>query len=214
MTKSGGRLPAARRFHEGLEKSSAPVDEDGRRLRIWRMKSPPARFDVPGQLASLRRYARSLTRRGGDAEDLVQEALLRAYERRASFRPDGNLRAWLLSILHNAFVDGLRGRRAETARLDRAAVLAETATEAPQDHAVRLSQIRDAFLDLPEEQRAALHLVAIEGLSYREASEALAIPLGTLMSRIGRARAALRALEEGDARPQLRIVGGRDDRIA
>ena len=62
---------------------------------------------------------------------------------------------------------------------------------------MRLSQVRDAFLGLREEQRAALHLVAIEGLSYQEAAHALGVPLGTLMSRIGRARAALRDMEDG-----------------
>lgn len=168
-------------------------------------------FDVLGQLGALRRYARSLTRDGSDAEDLVQDALLRAYEKRSSFSADGNMRAWLLSILHNAFIDRVRSRRSEAARLDRTVELAPQAMEPPQDHAVRLVQVREAFMGLPEEQRAALHLVAIEGLSYQEAADALAIPPGTLMSRIARARAALRALEDGEGQsPHLRIVGGRD----
>ena len=179
------------------------------------MVSLKSRFDVIGQLGSLRRYARSLTRDANEAEDLVHDALVRAYERRGSFRRGGNLRAWLLSILHNAFIDTLRSRRAEAVREDAAGQLAGTSVEPAQDHAVRLSQVRDAFYQLPPEQRAALHLVAIEGLSYQEAAEALAIPLGTLMSRIGRARAALRAMEAAPgagSNPHLRIVGGRDDR--
>jgi len=76
---------------------------------------------------------------------------------------------------------------------------------------VRLAEVRRAFFGLPDEQRAALHLVAIEGLSYQAAADALAIPLGTLMSRIGRARAALRESEtEGTAarRARLRLIGG------
>ena len=168
------------------------------------------RFDVLGQIGALRRYARSLTRDANDAEDLVHDALVRAYERRASFKAGGNMRAWLLSILHNAFVDGLRSRKSEAARSVESARMMERALAAPQEHSVRLSQVRDAFMDLPEEQRAALHLVAIEGLSYQEAADALDIPLGTLMSRIGRARAALRAMEEGTpARGNhLKIVGG------
>lgn len=168
------------------------------------------RFDVLGQLGALRRYARSLTRDASDAEDLVHDALVRAYERRSSFRSGGNMRAWLLSILHNTFIDGVRSRRAESVRAGDGARLAETALAAPQEHSVRLAQVRDAFMALPEEQRAALHLVAIEGLSYQEAADALAIPLGTLMSRIGRARSALRAMEEGGpARgSHLKIVGG------
>lgn len=178
------------------------------------MKATRFEFDVRDQLGALRRYARSLTRDGADAEDLVHDALVRAYERRSTFRRDGNLRAWLLSILHNVFVDQRRARVAEDARIEKVAQAADAAFPAPQDHAVRLSQLREAFLTLPEEQRAALHLVAIEGLSYQEAADALAIPLGTLMSRIGRARAALREIE--DAAPErpkrLRLVGGRDDR--
>ncbi|BCH25813.1 sigma-70 family RNA polymerase sigma factor [Mesorhizobium sp. L-8-3] len=177
------------------------------------MKLGKSAFDVLGQLGALRRYARSLTRDSADAEDLVQDALVRAYERRASFRHGGNLRAWLLSILHNTFVDGKRSRRAEAIRIERAGELADAFLDAPQEHSLRLTQLREAFLGLSEEQRAALHLVAIEGLSYQEAAEALAIPLGTLMSRIGRARAALRELEEtSPARVRhLRVVRGSDE---
>jgi len=172
-----------------------------------------SRFDVVGQLGSLRRYARSLTRDSSEAEDLVHDALVKAYERRNSFRRGGNLRAWLLSIVHNTFIDAARSRRSDALRTQEAAHLADQAAPPPQDHSVRLAQVRESFLGLPDEQRAALHLVAIEGLSYQEAADALGIPLGTLMSRIGRARATLRAMEEGSAaRPNhLRIVGGRDD---
>lgn len=168
------------------------------------------RFDVLGQIGALRRYARSLTRDANDAEDLVHDALVRAYERRAGFRVGGNMRAWLLSIVHNTFVDSLRGRRSEAARIVESGRLAETNLAPPQEHSVRLAQVREAFLALPEEQRAALHLVAIEGLSYQEAADALAVPLGTLMSRVGRARAALREIEDGEPRrcSHLRIVGG------
>ncbi|MBK1865147.1 sigma-70 family RNA polymerase sigma factor [Aestuariivirga sp. YIM B02566] len=172
------------------------------------------RFDVIGQLTSLRRYARSLTRDPADVEDLVHDALLRAFERKHTFRHDGNLRSWLLSILHNVFVDGRRSRRSEQARIDAAGQVAATFSEPPQEHVVRLSQIREAFLDLPEEQRAALHLVAIEGLSYQDAADALRIPIGTLMSRIGRARASLRQLEAATppgSRSYLKLVGGRDE---
>ncbi|TKT69925.1 sigma-70 family RNA polymerase sigma factor [Aquamicrobium sp. LC103] len=177
------------------------------------MNTSRSRFDVIGQLGALRRYARSLTRDGADAEDLVQDALVRAYERRSSFRAGGNMRAWLLSILHNAFIDRARSRRSEAARLERVAEVTPQSLDAPQDHAVRLAQVRAAFMCLPEEQRAALHLVAIEGLSYQQAADMQAVPVGTLMSRIGRARAALRALEdEPDEAPSLRIVGGHDVR--
>jgi len=182
--------------------------------------------DVIAQLPSLRRYARMLTRNAAHAEDLVHDALVRACERRGTFRVGANLRAWLLSILHNTFVDGTRRRKAELRREAEASQLVATTVPAGQESTVRLQQISRAFLTLPDEQRAVLHLVAIEGLPYCEAANALGIPVGTLMSRLGRARAALRAFEEHGARsavpslppsperparPNLRVVGGCDD---
>jgi RNA polymerase sigma-70 factor (ECF subfamily) len=180
------------------------------------MTSWEPRFDVIGQLAALRRYAHSLARNEADAEDLVHDALVRAYERRQTFKPGRDLRAWLLSVLHNVFVDSRRSHQAEIRRIERAADLAEPHHAPVQGLHVRLAQIRRAFMDLPEDQRAALHLVAIEGLAFAEAAKALGIPLGTLMSRLARARAALRALEddrgEGGGKRPLRIVGGSDGR--
>lgn len=175
------------------------------------MKPSRSRFDVIGQLGALRRYARSLTRNDTDAEDLVHDALVRAYEARAGFRKGGNLRAWLMSILHNAFIDGRRSSRSQQGRAEQIALLADDAMPPPQEHAARLAQVREHFFSLPEEQRAALHLVAIEGLSYQEAADTLGIPVGTLMSRIGRGRAALRAMEDtpGSKPSHLRIVGGK-----
>jgi RNA polymerase sigma-70 factor, ECF subfamily len=180
--------------------------------------SETQRMDVIGLLGPLRRYARSLTRDEARAEDLVQDALVRAYEGSGSFRTGGNLRGWLLSILHNTFIDGRRRDAAEARRSQAAADLAETITPAEQEGRVRLRQIQKAFMNLPEDQRAVLHLVAIEGLSYQEAADSLGIPVGTLMSRLGRGRAALRAFEAGAAqplagkpRPNLRIVGGSHD---
>ena len=154
------------------------------------MKRSVPRFDIIGQLGSLRRYARSRTRDSVDAEDLVHDALVRAYERRGTFRSGGNRRAWLLSIVPNTVIDRTRSKRSEAKRDEQAGYLADTSSPAPQEHAVRLAQVRDAFLNLPEEQRSALHLVAIDGLSYQQAADATGVPLGTLMSRIGRARAA------------------------
>ena len=177
------------------------------------------RMDIISLLGPLRRYARALTRDETQADDLVQDALVRAYERRASFRTGGSLRGWLLSILHNTFVDGRRRHAAEARRAEHIGAIIETATPAEQESRVRLQQVQAAFMSLPDEQRAALHLVAIESLSYQEAAAASGIPVGTLMSRLGRARAALRAFENGSsrtqpspnqARPTLRIIGGSD----
>ena len=176
------------------------------------MSNQKSRFDVIGQLGSLRRYARSLTRDEHDAEDLVHDALVRAYERRATFRSGGNLRAWLLSIVHNAFIDKMRSRRSEAARVEQAGLSRLTPARRPRRNIpCAWRRCAKPFSDLPEEQRSALHLVAIEGLSYQQAADASGVPLGTLMSRIGRARAALREMEDAapsPAKSHLRIVGG------
>lgn len=171
-------------------------------------------FNVIGQLAALRRYALSLVRNPDDAEDLVHDALVKAYERQSTFRTGANVRNWLMSILHNAHIDRLRQRRAQERRHDAAAELAPTSAPANQDHSVRLTQLRNAFFALPQDQREALHLVAIEELSYQEAAETLGIPVGTLMSRVARARQRLRDFERSGAPasvPHLRIVGGAGD---
>lgn len=134
----------------------------------------------------LRRYARMLTRDRSRADDLVQDALERALARESTFRSDGNLRAWLFTLMHNLFVDGTRSREA---------VDWSTSTdELPERSAPRQSdpaELRDihkALERLPSEQREVLLLVAIEGLRYREAAEILALPVGTVMSRLARAR--------------------------
>ncbi len=166
-------------------------------------------FDVVGQLSSLRRYACSLVRNTSDADDLVQDALVKAYERQRSFKSGGNLRNWLLSILHNTHIDRYRTSSAPQRRDDVVSAEAGLSYPAPQEQSAYLSQVKDAFMRLPDEQREALHLVAIEDLSYREAADTLGIPIGTLMSRVSRARAALRAGETlNQPRNHLKIVGG------
>ncbi len=154
-------------------------------------------IDVIGLLAPLRRYALSLTRDPNEAEDLVHDALLRAFERRDQFRQGRQLRPWLMSILHNRFVDRLRTRRAEAVRDAEIGLRVDPAAQAAQESATRLAEVRRAFMALPDEQRAALHLVTVEGLSYDEAAASLGIPVGTLVSRVSRARAKLREMEEG-----------------
>ncbi|MBL8271133.1 sigma-70 family RNA polymerase sigma factor [Steroidobacter sp.] len=177
-----------------------------------------ARFDVVSHLPALRRYARSLLRGEANAEDLVHETLVRAYEKRASFQEGRSLKPWLLSVMHNVFVDGQRAHQAEARRIERAADLSAPFEPPVQEHHVRLTQVYNALMQLPEDQRAALHLVAIEELTFADAAGVLGIPLGTLMSRLARARAALRDLESpangssagSNKRAHLKIVGGSD----
>lgn len=172
-----------------------------------------AHLDVAAHLDALRRYARVLTRNGTEADDLVQGALLRALERQAGFREGADLRVWLMSILHNHHIDRLRSHSAASAREAAWADLAPGFAPPAGEHAARLEQLRGALLALSEDQREALHLVAVEGLSVSEAANVLSVPAGTVMSRVGRARAALRRWEDGmaDQGQRIRLVGGTHD---
>jgi RNA polymerase sigma factor (sigma-70 family) len=162
--------------------------------------------DLPNHVAGLRRYALALTGSRYEAEDLVQETLTRAIGAvRGSWRGD-NLRGWLFSIMHNAFVSNVRSRRAA----ERALGENPPEIEQPATQLDRL-EVRDvlaALARLPEAQRAALVLVALEDFSYREAARVLEVPLGTLMSRLARGREALRRALDHDA-PRLHLVGDR-----
>lgn len=154
--------------------------------------------DIVDLLVPLRRYARALTRDSLRADDLVHDALVRALESRPALRSGTNLRTWMMTVLHNVFIDDQRRKRVEARHADVLVQLSEEMAPPAQEGHVRLAQIRRAFLTLPEEQRAALHLVTIEGMAYADAAAVLGIPIGTLMSRLGRGRAALRAFEGGD----------------
>jgi RNA polymerase sigma factor (sigma-70 family) len=155
------------------------------------------RPDLLDLLVPLRRYARSLTRDTLRADDLVHDTLVRALEMQGTLRPNTNLRTWMMTVLHNAFIDEQRRRQVEARHADTLVRMTEDMAPPAQEGQVRLAQIRQAFLRLPEEQRAALHLVTLEGMAYADAANVLGIPIGTLMSRLGRGRAALRAFEEG-----------------
>lgn len=159
---------------------------------------------VTDYLGDLRRYALALTREPHDAEDLVQETLVRAYEKRRSFRVGSPLKPWLMSIMHNCFVDA---RRSSAARSRNMPEPGEGTYPAGQTAAVYLDEVRRAFLKLPDEQREALHLVAIEGLTYPEAAKVLDVPEGTVLSRVSRARQTLRTDPNPAPANRLRIVG-------
>ena len=154
---------------------------------------------------ALRRYARALTRSADLADDLVQDCLERAISRRGLFRPSGPVRAWLFTILLNLHRNALRAshRRGEIVDFD---TIPEPSTPAPQPGHIALAEMARAIDTLPLEQKEALLLVTLEGLAYSEAADILKIPQGTLMSRLGRARAALRTLTGTPVEPHLRTV--------
>jgi RNA polymerase sigma-70 factor (ECF subfamily) len=158
---------------------------------------------------ALRRFAWSLCRNADEADDLVQDCLehaLGAWHRRHA---DGDLRAWLFAILYNLHVSGRR-RDARRARLlGEVAEFGETgALASNQDAAVHVAQVLGHLDSLPEEQRAVLLLVGVEGLGYQEAAQVLGLPVGTVMSRLSRGRERLRRMADASpARsPALRRV--------
>ena len=168
-------------------------------------------FDVEPHLGVLRRYALVLTRNAESAEDLVQEALLRAIAGAATWRPERGLRSWLLSIVHNTHVSRRRRAQVEAAGARELALDAVPAAPPSQTARVELGQTLKALLSLPEDQREVIVLVAIDGLSYKDAAEILELPIGTLMSRLARAREALRravaaGIDVAGERPALRVV--------
>ncbi|MET3923962.1 sigma-70 family RNA polymerase sigma factor [Devosia sp. 2618] len=161
--------------------------------------------EVEACVPALRRYARALTRNVDLADDLVQDCLERAIARRGLFRPTGPVRAWLFTILLNLYRNALRAsqRRGTVVDLDH---VPELAIPAPQHGHLALAEMARAIDALPPEQKEALLLVALEGLPYQEAADILKVPIGTLMSRLGRARATLRLLTGAPAEPHLRTV--------
>jgi len=144
-------------------------------------------------LPRLRRFARALTRNPHDADDLVQVALERALARAHQLRPDAALAGWVFGILRHAWIDELRAR----ARSDRLFAPEESGQNVgdagPGAQAERLS-VQDAMGRLPQDQRLAVALVLIEGFSYKEAAHVMDVPIGTLTSRLARAREALQAM--------------------
>jgi RNA polymerase sigma-70 factor, ECF subfamily len=143
-------------------------------------------------LPKLRRFARSLTRNPHDADDLLQGALERALTHLEQWQADTRLDSWLYTIVKHAWIDELRSR----ARREHTFAEAEQA-EAVPDHRGDASgtlSVDQAMACLPEEQRLAVALVLIEGLPYKEAAQIIGVPMGTLTSRLARARQALQQL--------------------
>lgn len=157
------------------------------------------------QIPHLRRYALALLGDRERANDLVQDCLERGLSRLHLWRP-GNLRAWLFTIMHNLHANARRqaARAPSTVSLD----LAEFAAAAPpaQEDALDLAALQRALASLPDEQRAVVLLVGLEGFAYAEAAKILAVPVGTVMSRLHRGREALRRELAGGAGASLRRV--------
>lgn len=151
---------------------------------------------LPLLLPRLWRFALRLTRNPHDAEDLVQRSCVRALERRAQWQPGTVLLSWLFAVEHSIWLNELRSaQRRRTGSLDGEAPAEDDAGLASPDgnpeHNLHYRQVVMAVEALPEAQRVVMLLVAVEGFSYREAADVLAVPIGTVMSRLARARATV-----------------------
>lgn len=158
------------------------------------------RQSIEATIPALRRYARALTRNAADADDLVQDALVRALRSEHLFH-GGDMRSWLYTIVTNLN----RNRLRSLARRPTMALIAEDDAPDVAGPEAGGRDIERALASLVEDQRAALLLVVLEGLSYREVAELQGVPIGTVMSRLARARAQIKAYLDGE-RPALRRV--------
>jgi RNA polymerase sigma-70 factor, ECF subfamily len=148
-------------------------------------------------LPRLRRFARALTHDVHDADDLVQTALERALTHIEQWRPDSKLDAWMFGIMKNAWIDEVRARQRRNRVFAPEAAGLEVGDRSAEAHEQQLS-LHAAMQRLPDEQRIAVALVLVEGLSYKEAADVLEVPIGTVTSRLARGRDALaRLLSEG-----------------
>ncbi|HEX4180071.1 MAG TPA: sigma-70 family RNA polymerase sigma factor [Caulobacteraceae bacterium] len=153
----------------------------------------PFQREIVDLLPRLRRLARVLARDYADADDLVQLCVERALERRNQWRAGSSLDSWMFRIMKNAWIDETRARTRTGRVMETGLETDQIADARAPDMETRLaaSAAERALSELPEDQRLAVALVLIEGLSYREAAEALEVPMGTLTSRLVRGRMAL-----------------------
>lgn len=152
-------------------------------------------------LPALRAFALSLTRNRATADDMVQDAVLKAWSNMDKFKPGTNMRAWLFTILRNTFYTSRRKLNREVADVDNA--FSDTLAVKPEhDGRLQMIDFKQAFDQLPDEHREALILVGASGFSYEEAGEMCGVATGTIKSRVNRARtklANLLQLDDDDA---------------
>ena len=166
--------------------------------------SPSFRDGLLAAVPTLRAFAVSLAKNADRADDLVQETLVKAWDKQDSFQPGTNLKAWLFTILRNEFYSQMRKRRREVEDSD-GLITARLSVHPSQDGSSDLSDFRRALALLPEDQREAIILIGASGFSYEEAAEICGCAVGTIKSRVSRARSRLQEIlaisGEGDFGP-------------
>ncbi|MFN3275220.1 MAG: sigma-70 family RNA polymerase sigma factor [Paracoccus sp. (in: a-proteobacteria)] len=154
--------------------------------------------DILAHVRALKAYGRSLCGNAPDAEDLVQETLLRAIEHSDSYRPGTHMRAWLFTIMRNRFYTDCRKRARERTGADDC-VSGGPVMQPTQDWHMASREMQAALRDMPVHYREALVLVAVIGESYQHAAQVLDCDIGTIKSRVNRARGILRRALHEDA---------------
>jgi RNA polymerase sigma-70 factor, ECF subfamily len=154
------------------------------------------RNDLVAILPSLRAFARGLCGNRDFADDLVQEAMTRAWAARASYTPGTNFRAWMFMILRNRYFTIIR-KNARSVSWDPEVAERVLVTAASQENRLHVQDVANALQKLPKEQREVLLLIGANGMSYEEAMEVVGCAMGTIKSRLARGRAALAALING-----------------
>lgn len=172
---------------------SAPVDDARHEGAIASRRD--WRDGVEAQIPSLRAFAWSLSRNAADADDLVQETLTKAWTHRDRYEAGTNLRAWLFTILRNTWYSAVTKRRREVAD-EEGRHAAGLTSEANQEWSVELIALQTALNELPPEHREAIVMVGAAGLSYEEAAQISGCALGTIKSRVNRARNRLAQVME------------------
>jgi RNA polymerase sigma-70 factor (ECF subfamily) len=157
------------------------------------VSAPDLSAELVTLLPRLRRFARTLTRNPQDADDLVQLTLERALARAHQLRSDAALAGWVFGILRHAWIDELRAR-GRSERVFAPEESGRQVSDPGQDAHVDMVSVQEAMSRLPDEQRLAVALVLVEGLSYKEAAHVMEVPIGTLTSRLARGREALQLL--------------------
>jgi RNA polymerase sigma-70 factor (ECF subfamily) len=159
-------------------------------------------------LPSLRAFARSLCRNAVEADDLVQETMLKAWSARESYIEESNFKAWAFRILRNSLYSNWR-KNSRLTQLDDTVYEKTAKATDNAETALELAEVSQAILDLPLEQREALILIAAGGFNYEEVAAIAGVAVGTIKSRVSRGRANLIALMENRAhrRPQISALG-------
>jgi RNA polymerase sigma-70 factor, ECF subfamily len=166
------------------------------------------RSEMVAALPRLRRFAYALTGNTDQGDDLVQETCMRALSRIDLWKPGTRLDSWMYRIAQNIWLDRVRAVKVRGEIVDLEIVEAMPGTDGREevDLQLTLEAVDSAMARLPHEQRAIVALVCIEGVSYKEAAEITGVPIGTVMSRLARARQTLHAiLEEAAPAPQQRV---------